>query len=120
MKICLDTYALMELHDHNPEYAQIFDKEWVVTELTLAEFYALLYRKHNEKTADYWCAKFTAFSTPVPLELLLKATKFRIDNAEQNLSFFDCVGYIYAQEHGMQFVTGDKQFKGRPGVLFVK
>jgi len=120
MTLCLDTYALMELHDRNPSFIQLLDEEWVVTDLTLTEFYNVLQRKHGEKTADYWCAKFSHDTAQVPLPLLLKAMKFKITNAKQNLSFFDCVGYVYAREHKMKFVTGDKEFKGKEGVLFIK
>jgi predicted nucleic acid-binding protein len=120
MTLCLDTYALVEMHDRNSNYTHIFDNDWVVTELTLAEFYSVLLRKHNRKTAAFWCAKFMPFAVKIPLNTLLQAMHMKVECAKQNLSFFDCVGYIYAREHKMQFVTGDKEFKGKEGVLFIK
>jgi predicted nucleic acid-binding protein len=45
--------------------------------------------------------------------------KFRIENRKQNLSFFDCAGYVFAMENGMTFVTGDREFRNMKGVEFV-
>ena len=80
----------------------------------------MLYKRLGEKTADYWIAKFSPFVVRVDRALLIKAAKYKEDHKKENLSFFDCVGYIYAQENHMQFVTGDKEFKGKEGVLFIK
>lgn len=32
----------------------------------------------------------------------------------------DCIGYVYAKENGLRFVTGDKEFEGMENVEFVK
>ena len=45
--------------------------------------------------------------------------KYRIDNKKENLSIFDYVGYIFALENNLKFVTGDKAFKNKEGVVFV-
>ena len=50
---------------------------------------------------------------------MIRAVRFRIDNNKQNLSFFDCVGYIFAVENSMKFVTGDREFKDKPQVEFL-
>ncbi|MBI2148899.1 PIN domain-containing protein [Candidatus Woesearchaeota archaeon] len=117
---CLDTYALVEIYLGNPNFTRFFNEEVIISDLTLAEFYGDLYRKYNEKTAEYWFRKLSNISQIVPKEILIKAIKYRIDNKKQNLSFFDCVGYIFALENGIKFVTGDKEFKDKEGVEFVK
>lgn len=117
--ICLDTYVLVEINNGNPKFVDLLDKDTVITDLTMAEFYADLYRNYNEKTADYWHKKLSIFCKPVSRDILIKAVKFRIENRQKHLSFFDCVGYIYALENNMKFVTGDKEFKNREGVLFI-
>ena len=43
-----------------------------------------------------------------------------VENKKQNMSFFDCVGYVYARENNIKFVTGDKEFEKKEGVLFIK
>ncbi len=117
---CLDTYALVEIHNGNPKVSDLLNEEAAITDITMAEFYGYLYRKHNAATADYWHRKLSFICKNVSRETLIKATRFRIDRKEQNLSFFDCVGYVFAAEKGMKFVTGDKAFKQMDGVEFVK
>ena len=109
---CLDTYALVSIHDNNPAYAGIWEEEVMITDLTLAEFYFILYKRLGLKTADHWHKKLSFLCRPVQRETLLKAMRFRADNKKKRLSFFDCAGYVYALENSMDFVTGDLAFKG--------
>lgn len=118
--ICLDTYSLVEINSGNPKFADILTKDAVITDITMAEFYATLLKKYDEKTADYWYRRLSILCKQVPLEILIKAAKFRIENSQSNISFFDAVGYIYSIEKNMKFVTGDSEFKNRRGVLFIK
>lgn len=118
--LCLDTYALVEINNGNPKFSGLLDKDAVITDLTMAEFYANIYRRYDEKTADYWHRKLGPFCKIVSRGILIKAIKFRIDNRKKSLSFFDCVGYMYALENNMLFVTGDKEFQHREGVMFIK
>ncbi len=117
---CLDTYALLEINNGSPAFTGLLSEDLVITDVTMAEFYAIMYRTYNLQTADYWHKKLSFFCRPVSRDILLKASKFRVDNSKQNLSFFDCVGYIYALENNMKFVTGDKEFRFRKGVEFIK
>ena len=117
---CLDTYALMEIHKGNPHYASLLDERFVISELTMAEFYAVLLREHDEKTADYWHKKLVFYARPADLDLLISAVKFRHEHKKQNISFFDAVGYEFARSNGYKFVTGDKAFKGMVGINFIK
>lgn len=117
---CLDTYALVEIRDGNPNFAHFMNEESIIPDIIMAEFYSILYRKFDQNTADYWHKKLSFLCKPVTREILIKAVRFRADNAKRNLSFFDCVGYIFAIENGMKFVTGDKEFKQLDGVEFIK
>ena len=117
---CLDAYALVEIHNGNPLFIGLLNEEAVITDVTMAEFYGHLYKKHNAATADYWHRKLSFICKNVPRDTLIKATKFRIDRKEKNLSFSDCVGYVFAAENGMRFVTGDREFRQMQGVEFVK
>ena len=115
---CLDTYALIEIHDQNPNFLHYLNQEFIIPEITMAEFYGVILRDYNEKTAAYLIKKFSSFIIPVNLDVLIKAVKYRHENKQQNLSFFDCVGYIFARENIVKFVTGDKEFQNKPGVEF--
>jgi predicted nucleic acid-binding protein len=57
---------------------------------------------------------------PVPKDILIKAVKFRHSNKKKDLSFFDCVGYMFAVENNYKFLTGDKEFKDLGNVIFIK
>lgn len=116
---CLDTYALVEICDGNPKFSTLLNEEVVITDLTMAEFYGCLYRKYDLKTAQYWLRKLTPLCHPVSREILIKAVQYRVDNKSQNLSFFDCVGYLFARENNIIFVTGDKEFKHKESVQFM-
>lgn len=117
---CLDTYALVEIHNGNPLFSSLLNVDAVITDLTLAEFYGLIYRKHDKRTADYWYHKLQFFCKSVSLSILIKAIQFKVDNKKQRFSFFDCVGYIFSLENKMIFVTGDREFQEMDGVEFIK
>jgi predicted nucleic acid-binding protein len=117
---CLDTYALVEIQEGNPAFVDLFHGSFVVTDITLAEFYGVLYRRMGQQTADYWRRKIEPFVVDVSRDMLIVATKYRIDNNKEDLSFVDCVGYMYSIENGIPFVTGDKAFKNKKGVRFIK
>lgn len=117
--LCLDTYALVEIAKDNPKFTKYNRHDFVITDITLAEFYNIIMRDFNEQTADFWFRRISLNSESVSKELLIEAVKFRRNNMK-NLSFFDAVGYVYAKTHKMKFLTGDKEFAELPNVEFVK
>ena len=117
---CLDTYALVEIGRNNPDFTGLLNQDFVITDLTIAEFYLFLYKEGNEDLARYWLKKLESFYRNVSRNVLIKSLKYRADNKKENLSIFDAVGYIYSLENGLKFVTGDRAFKNKEGVLFIK
>ena len=120
IKRCLDTYALIEIAKGNVKFAYYLNTEFVVTDITLAEFYAVLLREEDEKVADYWFKKLERCSVPVSREVLKEAIKFRHEHKKKGISFFDAVGYVFAVKNGYYFVTGDKEFEKFKNVEFKK
>ena|SRR3989344_7714040 len=116
---CLDTYPLIEISSGNNKFLGFLNEKIIIPNLILIEFYGLMYRKYNLKTAEYWYNKLLQFKVDVSIEILKKAIIFKNDNNKSNISFFDAVGYIYACENNLVFVTGDKEFKNKEGVEFV-
>ena len=110
----------MEITAENPKYLGMLDSDFVIAAPTLAEFYLVIYKKFNEKTADYWLGELAGHARTASVDVWIKAVKFRHEHKAENLSIFDCVGYIYSVENGFVFVTGDIQFKNKKGVEFVK
>ena len=117
---CLDTYILIEIPRGNPRFAEYINSNFVITDLTLAEFYSVLLREEGEKVADYWFKKLERYSLSVTKEILIEAVKFRYEHRKQDISFFDAVGYMFSIKNGYYFVTGDKEFKDFPSVEFKK
>ncbi len=120
IKKCLDTYALIEIAKANPKFAQYINSNFVITDLTLAEFYAVLLREFNEQTAEFWKKKIENYSLQIDREILIEAVKFRHINKKSDISFFDATGYIFSLKTGCRFVTGDKEFEKLESVEFIK
>lgn len=116
----LDTYALVEISKGNPDFIYLLRLDFGVLDLILAELYTVLLREDGRDLADFWYKKLEGFATTSSLSTLIRAVKYRHENKKQNLSFFDCVGYIFARENNMKFVTGDKEFENKEGVEFIK
>ena len=117
---CLDTYALIEISNGNSKFVGYLDSDFVITDLTLVEFYSVILREYNEQTADYWFKKLEQYSVSVEKSILKEAVKFRYENRKSNISFFDAVGYIFSIKKGYLFVTGDKEFENFKNVEFKK
>jgi predicted nucleic acid-binding protein len=117
---CLDTYALIEIYLGNEKFFEYLNIGFVITDLTLAEFYGVLLRDYGEEDADLWFKKLEGYSAPTSREILIEAVKFRHKNKKSGISFFDAVGYIFALKNGYKFVTGDKEFESLDNVEFKK
>ena len=117
---CLDTYALIEIAKRNPRFAYLMEEDFVIPDVTLAEFYAVLLRDFGDGVAEEWLEKLLPYSKDAAIEILIAAMDYRAEHRKQNLSFFDCAGYAYAITHRIPFVTGDKEFEKKYGVEFVK
>lgn len=117
---CMDTYALIELTGGNPKFSTLIKEEFVITDLTMAEFYLVLRKKHNDQTAQYWHKRLAPFCKPVARQTLINALIFREENKKGNVSVFDAVGYAFAKENKFAFVTGDEAFKNKEGVVFIQ
>ena len=120
VKFYLDTSALVEVAKGNDPLRDYIAQDFVINDVTLAEFYSVMLREYDEQTANYWFKRVGTKSMSVTKELLVEAVKFRRYNKGKNLSFFDAVGYVYSVKNNHVFLTGDKDFEGLPGVEFVK
>ncbi len=112
----LDTYALVKIYDEDYQHLELL-KDSAVTNITLAEFYDVLLKRFNEKTAEYWMKKLQSQGKEVGLNTLIEAMKYK---RKKKVSFFDAVGYMHAQMNNLIFVTGDKAFANEKDVLFLK
>lgn len=117
---CLDTYPLIEIATGNEKFASLLIDSIIIPDTTIAEFYYVLIQRYDIATAEFWYKKFAPYCAAVPKSIFIKAVQFRHENKKKNLSFFDCVGYVFSLENNYKFVTGDKEFEKLENVLFIK
>jgi len=113
---CLDTCALVEIMYSNKKFADLLEEDFVIADLTFAEFCGVVFREHGREAADNWYKKLLPYVVKVPVENLVKAIIFRNENKNKGFSVFDAVAYIFSIENNCKFVTGDKAFKGMKNV----
>ena len=117
---CLDTYALWEIQFENPKYAFLLNQPFVITNWILVEFYKTMLKQFGKEIAMLWHEKFKPYCKEVETGVLIKAVDFQHENKKEGMSLFDCVGYMFSLENNLTFVTGDKAFKNKKGVLFIQ
>ena len=114
----LDTNALAAIAEGNPKFVKFMEGDFIISDITLAEFYGIVLKEFNELTANYWYKKLSPYSKPADKLIMVKSIKFNHQN--KKLSFFDCVGYVFSVENNHTFVTGDKGFEKMANVELIK
>ncbi len=120
MKFFYDTYALIEIHQGNEKYWDYIKGPIVISSLNLIELRYHFVRLHEREEGEKYIKYLSAFVVEIPNNVLWEAMELKFLKKADDLSFVDCIGYIYAQENGMRFLTGDQKFKDLPGVEYVK
>ena len=117
MQSFLDTYAMIEILQGNPNFNSFLDKEKYTTDFNLLELaYYLVRNDLQESTIE----PFLRFRLDIDKSWFFEAAKLKKEYARREFSYCDAIGYIAAIKSGMIFVTGDQQFKDMPNVEFVK
>ncbi|MEK6979165.1 MAG: PIN domain-containing protein [Candidatus Micrarchaeota archaeon] len=119
----LDTYALIEYLKGNPKYKRYIEYAISTSRFNLMELYYASLRDSDEETAERDYETFVPAEVEIPERTLKNAMKFRLDLQQKkkaNLSYVDAIGYRYALENKLKFLTGDKAFEGLENVEFVK
>jgi len=119
-KICLDTHSLLEIASGNPKFAGLINSDFVVTDLTLSEFFSSLLKEHPEETVQHWHDKLEKHSMPVDRRVLVNAQKFKHFHGKKKISFSDAVAYTYSLLNNHSFITSEKEFEGFASVEIIK
>ena len=119
LKYFFDSYAIIELEKGNPDYFKFKDEIITITVFNLAEIY-WSFLNDVGKMADKLYESYKRCVVMIPDSVLKEAIKFRKNNKSKNLSYADCIGYMYALKNNLIFLTGDKEFKDLKNVEFVK
>jgi len=115
-----DSYAIMEILRGNSNYAVYVNEPVILTMFNLVEIYWFALREYSEKDAEQIYEKYSQSVIELDDKVLKEAIKFRKKNKKRDLSYADCIGYIYAIKNNLVFLTGDKEFSGMNNVEFVK
>lgn len=113
-----DTYAFFEIIRGNPEYAKYADAQAITAIFNLAELNYNLKKEKGKKIADAYTDKYRAYIAAVTVEDIKEAMDLKVK--KKSLSIPDAVGYTIARKYGVRFLTGDEDFRGMPGIEFVK
>ena len=116
-----DTYALIEFIQGNLIYKRYFEEYEVTTTLfNLIELFYNILREFGIEKARYYYTQFKPHIVEVDDNVIEKAMLFKFKNYKMDLSYGDCIGYCFAQEKDIRFLTGDSKFKNFDDVEFVK
>jgi len=120
IKYFFDTYAIAEIINGNSNYARFSLEPVIITIFNLAEVYWISINHYSEQEADEIYLRYSGCVVDISEDVLKEAIKFRKKHKSKNLSYTDCIGYIYALKNSLIFLTGDKEFKDLNNVEFVK
>ena len=115
-----DTYAIIEILKANPNYMPFVESYAVLTKLNLFEVYYIVLRDFGEEKAIETFNRYYPSAIDYGHAVIQGAAKFRLENAKRYLSMTDCIGYTIAKKIKIKFLTGDKEFKNRENIEFVK
>ena len=115
-----DSYAVAEILHGNLNYKPYVEEPVFITIFNLAEIYWIAIHEYSQKEADKIYDKYADAVQEIDDETLQEAMKFRKENKKKNLSYADCVGYVYALKNKMKFLTGDKEFENFKNVEFAR
>ncbi len=115
-----DSYAVVELIQASPNYELYKEEPVTITLFNLAEVYWFALLRLDSTTASLIYDRIRPCVVEVDDATLKEAISFRKTHKKRDLSYTDCIGYIYAIRHGLKFLTGDKEFADLPNVEFVK
>jgi predicted nucleic acid-binding protein len=115
-----DSYALVEITKGNPRYISYTDSQIVITVFNLTEFTYSVLTDHGKEKAAQLCKKFDECVYDIDEATVFEAMEFRKEHKKRNLSYADCIGYVFARKNKLKFLTGDEQFRNFDNVEFVK
>ncbi|MFA6330007.1 MAG: PIN domain-containing protein [Candidatus Micrarchaeia archaeon] len=123
-RVFLDTYALIEVMLSSESHREVSLGDGSTLMGNLAETYYVLRTQYSaeaaEKAYGIISKLVVAVSAPTVRSAMVFREEFNKKNRRHALSYADAIGYTYARENGLDFVTGDDAFNGLDGVRFIK
>ena len=108
-----DTYALIEIVGGNANYKKYLDCILLTSDYNLMELYYAFLRDYSKKIAEKYFEFWSNFVVQIPHDIIKNAMKFKLAGRKDNLSYVDCIGYIFSVQNGIKFLTGDAKFENK-------
>ncbi|MBS3074141.1 PIN domain-containing protein [Candidatus Pacearchaeota archaeon] len=115
-----DTYAIFEIIKGNPNYKKYTSFKVITTKLNLFELFHGFLKTHNNGLAEYSLANYLRFAVDFDERVIREAARMKLALNKRNISMTDCIGYCFAKQLGIKFLTGDREFESLPNVEFVR
>lgn len=115
-----DSYVFFEIIKENKNYLPYLSSEIVTSKLNIFELYHGFLKENNEVLANISLDKYYPFIADFNEGVIKEAAKLKVKLNKRDLSMADCIGYAFAKQLGIKFLTGDEQFKDMENVEFVK
>jgi len=118
----LDSYAIIEYLKGNTKFTKIIDNDPIHTsDFQLMEVYYFGIKDVGEEEAEKYYEAFASVKVLIPEKTLKNAMKTRLEFQKKdcNVSYVDAIGYQYAVDNNLKFVTGDLAFKGLKSVEYL-
>ncbi len=115
-----DSYALIEFARGNLNYTKYLDEVLITSDLNVMELYYAFLRETNREKAEEHYLEWIDGAVKISEDVIRPAMEFKLKYKKENLSYIDCLGYLFAIKNKIRFLTGDEKFENKPGVEFVK
>lgn len=115
-----DTYALYELIKENKNYKRYLNTGIVISQLNLFELYFIFLKEGKQDLAEIFFTKYASFVEHFDEIVIKNAALLKLKLNKRDVSMTDCIGYCFAQQLGIPFLTGDSAFEHMAHVAFVK
>jgi uncharacterized protein len=116
-----DSYALIEIYEKNLKFEKYAKVNVVTTYFQVYEtYYSLIRNGYSKEEVNDFFEFLQSICIELDFDWIPKASKFKQTYKKRDLSYADCLGYVIAEELGIKFLTGDKEFESLPNVEFVK
>lgn len=118
----LDSCAIIAYICGEQRMRKIIDeKSFALARPQLMELYYWALKNYDEDTAEKHYESFSKYEVEISEQTLKSAMKTRLELQKKglNLSYVDSIGYQYALDNDLRFVTSDPAFKNLKKVKFV-
>ena len=119
-KFFYDSFSVLAYLSDRPGFAVYFEKNTgILTRLNLMEICYAVLRMYGAKAAHEVLQAYSTYEADFSLSDIEGAMKLRHELRNLELSYADALGYYISKKESIEFLTGDKAFKGLPGVRFL-